>query len=172
MDTRESTYAIDRIRIALGDLCDENGIVSISLTELGLIVGASQTTAGRCMQRLVKLGELEVVDPFGRAKVYRVVNAPGTPALKRERRATVGQRKVLRALREMGAEGHAVEASMETLAKESGVSTPTAVRAVSYWSDRGRLTVERSLDERGRIMPNRYRLEKAEGGKFDGDEKS
>lgn len=59
---------------------------------------------------------------------------------------------------------------MHALAKESGVSVPTAVRAVSFWSERGRLSVERSLDESGRIMPNKYRLEKQEGGKPDGDE--
>ena len=170
MDTQGNTYAIYRIRVALRELCDEDGIVSISLTDIGLMVGASQTTAGRCMSRLVKLGELEVVDPFGRAKVYRVANAPGTPALKREPHASSGQRKVLRALKDMGAEDHAVEASMHALAKESGVSVPTAVRAVSFWSERGRLSVERSLDESGRIMPNKYRLEKQEGGKPDGDE--
>ena len=50
------------------------------------------------------------------------------------------------------------------------MSVPTAVRAVSFWSERGRLSVERSLDESGRIMPNKYRLEKQEGGKPDGDE--
>lgn len=93
MDTQGNTYAIDRIRVALRELCDEDGIVSISLTDIGLMVGASQTTAGRCMSRLVKLGELEVVDPFGRAKVYRVANAPGTPALKREPHASSGSAK-------------------------------------------------------------------------------